>query len=191
MVMDSKKKRFDLYSLLLSVVYVALGLVLIIWPDTSARAICSALGVLLLLAGGFHVISYFMQSHYSSMIRQSLTIGLVLLLLGAFILLRTDDILKAMPFVFGILLVIDSATKVQAAFDLRRLQAPYWYAALLIGIVTAILGIILVVNPFTAIVVLNIFIGASLIINAVSNLISSILLSHKYKSMDNAEHWNP
>lgn len=174
-----KEKNFDLYSLLLSVVYVALGLVLIIWPATSARAICVALGVLLLLGGIFHVVSYFIQSRYSNVIRQSLTIGIVMLLFGAFALLRTDDILRAMPFVFGVLLVIDSATKVQVAFDLRRLAVPLWYLPLAIGLVTALLGIVLVINPFSAVVALNIFIGVSLIVNAVANLVASILFARK------------
>lgn len=179
MCMGDKKRSFDFYSIMISVIYVVLGLVLLIWPGTSARAICFTLGAVLLLAGLFHVISYFMQSRYSSMIRQSLTVGLVFTLLGAFVMLRTDDILKAMPFMFGIILVIDNASKVQAALDLRRVRVRYWYISMIIGMLTAVLGIILILNPFSAVIALNIFIGVSLIISAVSNLISSLLVSNK------------
>ena len=94
-------------------------------------------------------------------------------------MLRTEDILKAMPLMFGILLMIDSASKVQIALDLRRVQVRYWHVSLLIGMLTAILGIILILNPFSAVIVLNIFIGVSLIINAVANLTSSLLIAHK------------
>lgn len=178
--MTKRGEHFGLYSLLLSVIYVALGLVLIIWPATSARTICFALGAVLLVVGIFHIIAYAVQNYYSSVIRQSLTIGIVLSLLGVFIMLRTNNVLKTMPFVFGILLVADSASKIQRALDLRRAKMRLWYITFLGGLITAILGIILIINPFTAIIALNIYIGVSLIVNSISNLISAIFILRKH-----------
>lgn len=179
-----KKRNADFYSLLLSVFYVLLGLVLIIWPEHSAMTICYAIGGLFLLAGMFYIISYFMRNHYSAMLGQSLAIGLVLLVIGIFILLHAENILKAMPFMVGVLLVFDSATKIQAALDLRRGGFARWNMPLIIGALTAIFGIVLIWNPFTAIVVLNIFIGVSLIVGAVANLISSLMISHRFREQE-------
>lgn len=186
-----KRRSADFYAILLSVFYVLLGLVLIIWPASSALTICYAVGALFILAGLFYSICYFTKNHYNSMLGQSLAIGLVLLVIGLFVILRAESILKAMPFMIGVLLVFDSATKVQAALDLRRTGYSRWSSALLIGAVTAVLGLILIWNPFSAVVVLNIFIGVCLILNAVANLLSALLLSRRYKQAERQSDSDP
>ena len=182
-----KRKNPDLYVLLLSAIYVALGLVLIIWPETSAMTICRAVGGVIILGGLFYILSYFTRNHYGSVIGPSLAVGLVLVVLGVFVLVRAEAILKAMPFIFGVLLLFDSATKIQTALDLRRLGALRWTAPLAIGAVTAALGLILIWNPFSAVVALNIFIGVCLVVGAVANLTSSLLLARSRREQEQGE----
>lgn len=188
----NKTKNPDLYELLLCVAYVLLGLVLIIWPETSAITICYAVGVLLIAGGLFYIISYFMQNHYSIVVRQSLAIGLVLVAVGLFVLFNARGILKAMPFMFGVLLLFDSAKKIQTAFDLRRIGVLRWNIPFVIGAVTGILGLLLIWNPFSAVVALNIFIGVCLVVNAVANLVSSLILArhsarHSFDNQDDEQ----
>ena len=49
--MDNFLKKVKLNSLVNAVIYVVIGLVLIVWPVTSASVLCLALGAVLLVCG--------------------------------------------------------------------------------------------------------------------------------------------
>ncbi len=168
-----------LYPLFQALAYAALGIVLIVWPETSALTICYAIGAVLLALGLAYSISYFVQNHHGLTRTSTLVNGLLLFVIGLVVLLRAQEVLKALPFLFGLLLLVDSVFKVQAALDLRHMNASYWKVPLFIGLVTACLGATLIWNPFEAVVALNIFIGVCMLLDAVFNCASAILVAYR------------
>lgn len=166
-----------LYPILQALAYAVLGIVLVVWPETSAITICYAVGAVLVVLGLTYIISYFVQNHHGFIGTSTLSHGLLLFVIGLVVLLRVRDVLQALPFLFGILLLVDSVFKVQAAFDLRHMCSRYWQVPLGIGLATAILGAVLIWNPFKAVAALNIFIGVCLLLDVACNCASSILVA--------------
>ena len=156
---------------LLSVAYLVLGLLLLIWPDISVRTFCYVFGVGMLIFGGAHLILYFVRDRYESVLQMDMVAGIVGIATGAYILLKMEYMLEIIPFALGIVALLGAAVKVQDAFDLKRLKVQHWYLMLLLAVILVVLGALLISNPFEGIEIIVKLIGVSLIVDGVGNLI--------------------
>ena len=100
-----KKNRVLSDFTLISLFYVALGVILLGWPELSSRIICCAFGGVLAVAGLLRAAHYFFRDRYETMLRRDLSVGLVLLAAGAFLIVRMDTVISFLPFVFGLMLL--------------------------------------------------------------------------------------
>lgn len=165
-------------AILIALVYLIFGLVLVIWPDTSMLTICRLAGGVMLTGGLASCASYFMQNSYLAWAGRRLSIGLICGILGGFILLRPVVVVDVTPFLIGVLLVFDSANRIQDAVDLRRQGGSRWQLSLTAGIITAVLGVSLMNRPFAAASALTVFIGVCLIIDAFTMMLSGFMMDH-------------
>ena len=118
--MKSKRLLDDLT--ILSLFYVALGAVLLGWPEVSSQIICCAFGAVLAVAGAVRIVRYFIKDKLDGLIRRDLAVGLSLVIAGVFLLVRPDSVLSLLPLLFGLLLLGGGASKLQTAVDLRRID---------------------------------------------------------------------
>lgn len=169
---------------LLSVAYVVLGLVLLIWPDLSQKTFCYVFGVGMIIFGGAHIILYFTKDRFESVLQMDMVSGIVGLATGAYILLKMEYVMDILPFVLGIVALLGAAVKVQNAFDLRRLREEKWYIMLVLALILFIFGGLLVANPFdeTQDIVERI-IGVSLIVDGVGNLAGIFWIAISFKRL--------
>ena len=174
-----KKKRIVSDLTLISLFYVALGVILLGWPELSSRIICYAFGGVLTVSGILRIVRYFLRDQFDGMIRKDFCFGLVLAAGGLFLILRPDTVVSFLPFVFGLLLVAGCAEKLQTAADLRRIGIPLWYIPLIMGGVSLVLGIILLCQPFGSAMILTRFIGVAIIVEGVENLAALPIFERK------------
>lgn len=80
---------------------------------------------------------------------------------------------RALPVVFGLFVIFDSLGRVQNALELRRCQYSSWKGFLLLALLSVVLGIVMVVNPFGAMETLVMAIGVILIVEGALNLLSA------------------
>lgn len=167
---------------LLALASLVLGLLLLIFPDTSARLISILCAVVLVVYGGIHVVLYFFRKSPDDLFRHDFAKGLICLLAGLYLLFNPHVLMAVLPFVLGLVVVADSIIKLQKAFDLVRLGSPHWWVVLLLAIATAILGVLMLLNPFRAAASLMMFIGIGLVVNGVSDLWTVISLRRWVKA---------
>ncbi|MDO4522349.1 MAG: DUF308 domain-containing protein [Eubacteriales bacterium] len=177
---------------ILSVAYIVIGIVLLVWPDISVRTLCYVFGVGMLIFGGAYLIIYFTKDRLLSVMQPDLVIGVVGVSTGVFILLKMEYMLEIIPFALGIVSLLGAVVKVQHALDLRHIRSGHWYVMLLWALILGILGALLVANPFESLEVIVVLIGVALIIDGVGNLISifwiSALIRGLKKMMTSSEH---
>lgn len=158
---------------LLSVAYIVLGLVLVIWPDISVHTFCFVFGIGMIIFGGAHLILYFTKDRFLNVMQPDLVIGVVCISTGCYILLKMEYMLEIIPFAMGIVALLGGIVKIQSALDLKKLGAVRWYVMLVWALVLLVMGAILVANPFDeqqkVVVILT---GASLLVDGIGNLIS-------------------
>ena len=167
-----KKLKWNL--VFMSVLYLGLGIFLVMKPGTALNIVCYALGGVVLACAAVQLIRYFVVERGVFQSQLTLISGLVCLALGAFLLLRSDIVVSILPIVFGLFVIFDAIGRVQNALDLRRCGYDSWKGFLLLPVLSVVLGVILIANPFGAMETLVMAIGVILIVEGAINLLSAL-----------------
>ena len=168
--------KIFLSSLLTSIIFFVLGLLLLFFPDKTLAIISYALGGIIAAVGIMGIIKFFTRTDTSKYSKYGLAYGIVLLIIAALFFFRQDDILKALPFVLGMFIIINSATKIEFVVRLKKDVNDNWKVTLLLLIVSLILGIILIFNPLKTVLVVTQVIGIFLIFISILEIIASYLI---------------
>ncbi len=147
-----------------------LGLVLLIWPGTTMRIVCTLLGSMLLIYGLAQVVLYLINKERTMLSQGMMVFGIVLAVIGIWILTSPEMIIMAVPVIVGVLIVIHGVHNVVQAIALKKDGYDRWWLAFLFGALTVVLGGILVYNPFEVAETVVRFIGIFLIYDGVSDI---------------------
>lgn len=163
-------KRVKTNALVTAALCIALGLVLLLWPGVSAGVLCLAMGLILLACGLVDIAAFLRRRDGSLYAAAHLVTGVILAAVGVWLASSPGLVAVVIPRVIGILICIHSAGNLRDAAALRKSGSPRWSAALLLGLVTLVLGIVLVCNPFEAFATVARVIGVFLIYDGVSDI---------------------
>ena len=152
-----KKLKWNL--VLMSLLYLGLGVFLVMKPGTALNIVCYALGGVVLACAAVQLIRYFVVERGVFQSQLTLISGLICLALGVFLLLRSDIVVSILPIVFGLFVIFDAIGRVQNALDLRRCGYDSWKGFLLLPVLSVVLGVVLILNPFGAMETLVMAIG--------------------------------
>jgi uncharacterized membrane protein HdeD (DUF308 family) len=155
------------------------GLVLLIWPSLSSALICYALSAGVLLYGLFRIAVYFRNKPQNALEGRDFASGLMLVALALLILIKTELVISLLPMLLGLLLLLGTARETQVAVDLYRLRESRWFLPLIAGLIQGILGLLILLNPFSTAMLLMQFIGASVLVESVSQIIFAAMLSRR------------
>ncbi len=167
-----KKLKWNL--VLMSALYLGLGVFLLMKPTTALNIVCYALGTVVLACAAVQLIRYFVVERGVFQSQLTLISGIICLALGAFLILRSDIVVSILPIVFGLFVIFDSISRVQNALDLRRCGYSSWKSFLLLPVLSVVLGVIMILNPFGTMETLVMAIGIILIVEGSINLISAL-----------------
>ena len=147
-----------------------LGLILLIWPGQSTQIVCITVGAVLGIYGVLQIIFYLATREKTMMSHSMMVLGIVLAVIGGFIVWKPETIMKAIPMIVGILIIIHGLHNGVQAIDLKKMGYSNWWIALLLAVLTVALGIILVCNPFDALDAVVRLIGIFLLYDGLSDM---------------------
>lgn len=179
--MKNLLKRIKANALLSALIYTVLGVVLLVWPELSTNVLCTALGLVLLVSGISDILEFVFQRDGSLYYNLQLGLGVILCAVGGWLLLRPTLIAVIIPRIIGVLVCFHGFKDFGDALTLRKNKSPRATAALLLGIITILLGVVLVVNPFSAFTTVVRIIGLVLIYDGVSDLWITSQVSYAIK----------
>ena len=168
----AKKLKWNL--ILMSLLYLALGIFLLMVPGTALNVVCYALGGVVLACAAVQLVRYFVVERGVFQSQLTLISGLVCLALGAFLIIRSDVVVRVLPIVFGLFVIFDSLGRIQNALELRRCNYDSWKGFLLLAVLSIVLGVVMILNPFGTMETLVMAIGVILIIEGALNLLSAL-----------------
>lgn len=144
-------KRFSFAFIVVSIGYILLGLSLLLYPQISPQVICYILAALGAVLGLFFIGRFFAKSSENTP-RNDLALGVVLVALGIFLFtLRETAAFVSLLYVFlGFAVLYDSMMKLTISFDIRKAGVSFWWAFVILSFITALLAILLIINPFEA-----------------------------------------
>lgn len=185
--MKSILREQRLNSILVALVTIALGFVLVLWPNDSVSVMCYILGGALLLSGLLYVAGWFGRNGREGGSALLLIPGVVLAGLGVWLMLSAESVIALIQYVFGAVLIFHGLLDLQGTFALIGYKAEKWWFDLLLGLGTLALGITILVNPFGSFSALVTIIGLALVYDGFSDLWLILRLTSAFRAFLKAE----
>ncbi|MEZ3445470.1 MAG: DUF308 domain-containing protein [Lachnospiraceae bacterium] len=167
-----------------AVIMIILGLVLVIWPHILGVMLCYLLGGALIVMGAIQLIGFLRGERLGFYNKFSMFMGIVLVLLGIWICTQPRIVLSIIPVVVGIIVLIHGLMDIQYTLDIKRTGSTKWWIALIAAILTLIVGLLLVFNPFTAYEISMIMLGIAMLYDGGSDLVLLIFSYLAQKDTD-------
>ena len=148
------------------------GLVLLLIPGALNKLIGILIGGDLHITGILSIIKYTKEKIAGSNL--NLVSGILYAVLGVIIIIYPYSIINLVTICLGVYLIINGMLKLKLAFTLKNITDK-WIGTLVMGIITIVLGILLIFNPFAGITITKLA-GAFLVIVAVFDLIDTYII---------------
>lgn len=160
--------------IIMSLLFVILGICLIIWPDCSLKLFCILIGIMFIAYGCIKIVGYFSKDYYCLAFQFDLAFGILLIAVGAIIIARREQVVNLIFAIFGILILADALFKIQMSMDAKRFGLSLWWRILVVAVLTGILGVLLLIRPFDAAEIMMILVGVSFLFEGILNLCVAI-----------------
>lgn len=158
--------------IVLAVIYLVVGLVMVIAPASVSNIVCYIVALLLIALGVSGAVTYMRSVVRTPFINLTLFMSILFIIFGVYIYASPEVFASFVPLVIGIFLLLDSANKVQLAFNLKEYNYEDWWHTLVIAIIIFGFGVFLVANPFTMVTLFIRIMGIMLIVDGCSNLLT-------------------
>lgn len=161
-----------------AVVLIVVGLVLAIWTAASLDVMARALAVLLFIIGAVLVITYLVRKEKSFTISGGFVAGIIIAAIGAWIFVNPGTFTDFIPKLFGIFIMVSGLSNLAQTVSLIKYKSSKWWISLIIALLTLGLGAFLFFNPTDAKEIAVTLIGVFLIVDGVTNLITTLLVGN-------------
>ena len=170
--LNNRIKAARIGYIIISILLCVLGIVLIAVPDFSVTLLCVLGGGIMMLFGLVKIIGYCSKDLYRLAFQFDLAFGILFVVLGFILIIRTDAMVNLICIVMGICVLADALLKIQISIDSRAFGIKKWWLILAMAILTGVAGFLLIFRPSESIQTIMILFGIALITEGVLNLIT-------------------
>lgn len=178
---ENMYKRMIIYSLLTALFTIIMGIVLLFLPNATNKVVGIIVGIIFLIEGINSVYKYFHREG-AKLYNLNLVFGVLYALLGVVIILYPFTVVEFVTVCLGIYMIINGASKVNYALWLKKGNEESWLITLATGILIAIVGILVIFNPFASLTLTKLA-GAFLIITGILDFMDTILFRNRSKEI--------
>jgi len=149
--MQTAKRGFDWFSLVVGIILVIAGIASFMRPDATLKFVSICLGIGLLVKGIYEL--WFRQGINNWFGEKSgwlLFMGIVDIILGLLFIFRVASGVVVIAYIFAFWFIFDSIAEIATANYFKRLNRGYYVAMLILNILALLVGFILLFNPLIA-----------------------------------------
>lgn len=136
-------KRSSWTDIVISMIFVIMGILLVAKPEATVGAISVILGIVFISMGTLKLIEYYTSDTKEDWL---LTIALVTVIFGIIIIFASDSILAFFRVILGIWIIITGVMDLQTILIWKQVKSPYWTLSLFFTLLMILAGIIILVN---------------------------------------------
>lgn len=162
-------------------ILVVVGLILFLFPGQISEVISMVVGLFFLLMGIVVIVAYLTKRVEMVFGSNRLVIGAAFITLGIFVMRRADFVVSIIPFILGLIVLVSGVNKLQSFIDLKRLNSDGGIVTLVFAILNIAFGVVLIINPFDAAIVLLKVTGIALMFSGVTDLVATFVLQKQAK----------
>lgn len=165
-------KRNELISLIILLI---LGIILLIVPGKIITTIIKIFGVIIIGLGIFNIINTIKTTKNNI----ELLYGILITILGLILFVNPTGIASIMPFTLGMWIVFKSIFKMRLIRSLKKIGENEWIKPLIVNLITLVLGLILIFNPFEGVTAMLRIIAIFIIIYTILEIIEYFMTKPK------------
>ena len=174
-------------SIISSILLIALGILLIVRSEATIMTISYVIGGVLIAIGVLAEIGFLKESKNNvTKTDMDVIYGIVCIILGMVVIKNPEAIASIIPLVIGIIIIVNSAVKLQYSFELKTEKNDLWLSTLILSIVMLVCGVVLIFNPFAGAVLLTKIVGVFILVYAILDLVSTFFIRNTLKKFQEA-----
>ena len=173
-------------SIISSIALIILGLLLFFQAETTIISISYIIGAVLIAIGVLSGIRFVGGLNNNNQNELDVIYGIVCVVLGILIITNPTAIASAIPIVVGVIIVLNSVIKLHYSLELKESKNELWKSTMIMSVIMTICGIILIFNPFAGAVFITKIIGALIVIYAILDIASTIVIKKNVNKLKNA-----
>ncbi len=160
--------------LLTGVILAVIGILFLAAPTSSALVVASVVGIILMLMGLARGYGALKTKEKTPTVKMILALSLILIVLGIFILVDPGFLVAYSYVIFGVVMIVNALSNIVGVVkgDIRVRDSKTLY--LVISAALAVLGVIILFNPFSASDVMMRIIGVMLIADGIVDLVMAL-----------------
>lgn len=168
--MEELFKKMMLPSIISSVVFLIVGVVIFINPETTLEIISVIVGCMIIGFGLIGILQYLANKETSSF-KLNLLYVLTTVILGIIALYNYKIVASIIPVVIGVWICIDSFIKLRMAIGIKNMGISSWNYPLVMSIISLSIGIFLLFNPFGTAVLMTQIAAVCIVIYSLIDII--------------------
>ena len=165
--MIKKINEYINLSIILSVLFMIVGILLIVWPKASLDTFAYVIGTIMIIYGIYSFIDSF--SINPALCLFQMTNSILSFLLGICVFLNPSIFESILPIALGIFFIISDNSYIISLFT---------------SILMIICGVVLIINPGNTALVITTLIGIILIVYSVSAIVDMFVFKSRVKEID-------
>ncbi len=173
-------KTYEKWSLIGSILMLILAICLIINPIGSINTFIKIFGIILIIDGIIHIIDYCRTEPEARIMSLGLIEGIFSIIAGIMIMIVSNALIGIFPIMMSIWIIVKSIFHFQNAINLKTIPESGWQWILIFSVLTFILGLVIIFNPFSSAVIatrtLGIFVAVSEVVDIIESAVALIKL---------------
>ena len=182
--------KFIKSSLFSSIGLAILGILLFLESELTIVTISYVIGAVLVAVGVIAFINYINDMNKNTKNELNIVYGIGMAILGIIVISNPKGVASIIPFILGIIIVLNSAAKLEYSLELKKDNNKLWVSTMILSIVALLCGILLIFNPFEGATFITKIVGVILFIYAIIDIFSTLRLRKTIKSVQKALEGN-
>ena len=167
-------KKTHTSPLFIGLIMIVLGVILVLYSGQAMATILLITAVGFLVVGAVGIAGFFLGRDDDKKSIPKLFVYVIEALAGLIVLINPKFIMDIYPAAMGIIIAVDGLGNLFQALGMKKQEGKTWKAMLLLSVITILLGILVICNPFSTLNVLTIVIGAVLVYDGLTKVIAVV-----------------
>ena len=177
--MEKFLKKAGWTSVITSIIFGIICLIMIYNPQTTMKFISTILGIFFIVIGIVKIINYFVLRGNSTLITNDIAWGLIAIIIGLVTMVYSSTIENIFRIMIGVWIIYSGFTRFTLSFRLKGVNDKVWAFVLILAVLMVIGGLYVTFYPGALIVTL----GVIILIYAIMDLIESFIFMKNMKDI--------
>lgn len=177
--MEKFLKKAGWTSIITSLIFGIIGLVMIYNPDTTMKFISTLIGIFFIVIGVIKVINYFISRGNSTLFTNDIAWGSIAVIIGLVTMVYSSTIESIFRIMIGVWIIYSGFTRFTVSFRLKNVNDRLWALVLTLAVLMIVGGLYVTFYPGALVVTL----GVIIFIYAVIDLIESFIFMRNMKDI--------